>query len=101
MAKPSRTLKVYRSYNFIDKDPIIDFARTHVYAHGGPSKVARDSDVAPTTLYNWFHKKTRRPQFATVAAVLLACGESHIDLRAVMRAPKRASVHVIRGGKRA
>jgi len=99
MAKPSRTLKVYRSYNFIDKDPVIDYARTRVYANGGPSKVAKTSDVSPQTLYNWFHKRTRRPQFATVAAVLIACGETNIDLRAVLRAPKRSNVRVIKGGR--
>jgi DNA-binding phage protein len=99
MAKPSRTLKVYKSYNFVDKDPIIDYARTRVFTHGGIGKVAAASGVTPTTLYNWFHKKTRCPQFATVARVLIACGESVIDLRAVQRAPKRSNVRVIKGGK--
>jgi DNA-binding phage protein len=81
MKKPSRTLKVYKSYNFIDKDPIVDYTRTRVYANGGPAKVARESDVSPTTLYGWYRGRTRRPQFATVAAVLLACGETHINLK--------------------
>jgi len=85
MHKPARTLRVYASYNFIDKDPVIDYARTRVYANGGPSKVAKQSNVAPQTLYNWFHKRTKRPQFATVAAVLLACGEHTVDLRRVRR----------------
>ncbi len=76
-----RTMRVYASYNFIDKDPIIDYSRTKVFANGGPSKVAKASGVAPTTLYNWFNKKTRRPQFATVAAVLLACGEDTVSLK--------------------
>jgi DNA-binding phage protein len=92
-------LRTYKSYNFVDKDPIIDFARTRVYANGGPNKMATASGVSPGTLYGWFHKKTRRPQFATVAAVLLACGETQIDLRAVLRAPKRASVRLIKGGR--
>ena len=99
MAKSSRTLQIYKSYSFVDKDPVIDVCRTHVYREGGPNKIAKASGVAPTTLYNWFHKKTRRPQFATVAAVLLACGESHIDLRAVLRSPRRGSVRVIKGGR--
>jgi hypothetical protein len=101
--KPDRgALRTYRSYNFVDRDPIVDFMRTRVYGDGGgPSKVATASGVAPTTLYGWFHGKTRRPQFATVAAVLLACGETQIDLRAVLRAPKRASVRLIKGGRAA
>jgi DNA-binding phage protein len=81
LSRTKNTLKVYKSYNFIDKDPIIDYTRTKVFANGGPSKIAKDSGVSPTTLYNWYHKKTRRPQFSTVAAVLLACGESTLDLR--------------------
>lgn len=79
--KQSRTLKVYKSYNFIDKDPIIDYTRTKVFANGGPSKVARESGVTYTTLRGWFKGQTKRPQFATVAAVLIACGETSIDLR--------------------
>jgi DNA-binding phage protein len=85
MAKPSRTLRVYASYNFIDKDPIVDYARTRVFSNGGPSRIATESGVSPTTLYGWFNGKTRRPQFATVAAVLLTCGETTIDLRALRR----------------
>jgi DNA-binding phage protein len=81
--KPSRTLRVYKSYNFIDKDPIIDYVRTKVFANGGPGKIARASGVTSTTLYNWFNKKTKRPQFATVAAVLIACGETQVDLRKI------------------
>lgn len=81
--KASRTLHVYKSYNFVDKDPIIDYTRTKVFANGGPNKIAKASGVAGSTLYNWYHKKTRRPQFATVAAVLLACGETEINLRKI------------------
>jgi DNA-binding phage protein len=83
--KPSSTLKVYKSYNFIDKDPIIDYTRTKVFANGGPKKIADASGVSPTTLYNWYNKKTRRPQFSTVAAVLLACGETTLDLKKLRR----------------
>jgi DNA-binding phage protein len=86
--KASRTLRVYKSYNFLDKDPIVDYTRTKVFANGGPSKIAKESNVAPTTLYGWYKGRTRRPQFATVAAVLLACGERTVDLRSVMRRGK-------------
>lgn len=86
------SLRVYKSYNFVDKDPVIDYCRTKVFTEsadkqygGGPAKVARDSGVSPATLYNWFKGKTKRPQFSTVAAVLLACGESKLDLRKINR----------------
>jgi DNA-binding phage protein len=92
-------LRTYATYLFIDKDPVVDFCRTIVFSNGGPSKIATASGVSPGTLYSWFYRKTRRPQFATVAAVLLACGETQIDLRAVLRAPKRTAVRVIKGGR--
>jgi transcriptional regulator with XRE-family HTH domain len=69
-------LRLYRSYVFIDKDPVIDVIRTAMQdAKVKPAKVARDSGVSPTTLGNWFHGPTRRPQFSTVAAVANALGK--------------------------
>ena len=78
-------LRIYKSYNFVDKDPIIDYTRTRVFAQGGPSKISKASGVTATTLYNWYGGKTRRPQFATIAAVLLACGETTLDLRRIKK----------------
>jgi DNA-binding phage protein len=76
MAKPSRTIRVYRSYNFVDKDPVIDAMRTVVEDSGKSyARIQRDSGVTTTTLSNWFLGKTKRPQFATVAAVARACGQ--------------------------
>jgi DNA-binding phage protein len=70
------TFRPYKSYNFIDKDPVLDIVRTIVDdSHMKLKRVADSSGVAPTTLYNWFKGKTRRPQFATIAAVSRACGK--------------------------
>jgi DNA-binding phage protein len=77
------SLKVYKSYNFVDKDPVIDYTRTRVFANGGPSKIAKRSGVTAGTLYSWYNGKTRRPQFATVARVLIACGETVVDLKKI------------------
>lgn len=69
-------LKLYKSYNFVDKDPVIDLVRTTVEdSKLSYQKIHEDSGVSVTTLRNWFYKKTRRPQFCTVAAVVRACGE--------------------------
>jgi hypothetical protein len=57
--KKSRTLKVYKSYNFIDKDPIVDYSRTKVFANGGPAEIAEASGVSPGTLHKWFNGKTK------------------------------------------
>lgn len=71
----------YKAYAFVDKDPIIDVIRTikrdsemtdvEITAKGGP---------ATATLRGWFTGKTRRPQFATVAAAAAAMGATELPL---------------------
>ena len=64
-------LKVYQSYNFVDKDPIIDEVRTAIQDSGVSYKYIEDkSGVTDQTLRNWFDGRTRRPQACTVRAVL-------------------------------
>jgi len=65
----------YKSYNFIDKDPIIDEIRTVYQASGANYQwISEHSGVTPTTLSNWFSGATKRPQAATINAVLRALG---------------------------
>ena len=61
----------YKSYSFVDKDPIIDEIRT-VFQDSGVTKqwIEEQSGVTSATLHAWFEGKTRRPQAATVNAVL-------------------------------
>lgn len=71
----ARGLKLYKSYSFRDKDPIIDKVRTVVKDSGkSHGRISTDSGVSAATMYNWFSGTTRRPQFATVNAVGRACG---------------------------
>lgn len=71
-----RSLRVYKSYNFWEKDPVIDTIRTIVdNSHKKYAAISRESGVAAQTISNWFNGSTRRPQFATVAAVARACGQ--------------------------
>jgi hypothetical protein len=65
----------YKSYNFIDKDPIIDEIRT-VYQTSGVNYrwLQEHSGVSPGTLTGWFSGPTRRPQAATINAVLRSLG---------------------------
>lgn len=68
---------IYRTYMFQDKDPIIDMMRTLADDSSRPySDISNESGVSKTTLYNWFHGKTRRPQFCTIAAVAGALGKT-------------------------
>jgi DNA-binding phage protein len=75
MAKKNGALKLYTSYNFVDKDPIIDKMRSMVKREGLKyGKISELSGVSATTMHNWFEGKTRRPQYATVMAVVHALG---------------------------
>lgn len=90
MAKKRGFISPYRTYVFKDKDPIIDFARTAVEnSNLNYREVHEKCNVSTTTLYNWFHGNTRRPQFATTAAVLLACGVDEVNLRTLTRRNSR------------
>lgn len=82
----------YKTYAFKDKDPIIDALRTAI-ADSGVSyeEIHERSGVAETTLFAWFYGLTRRPRYATVAAVAGAIGydlELHRRHRRYLRAVK-------------
>jgi transcriptional regulator with XRE-family HTH domain len=75
--KPRGRLSLYRSYNFVSKDPVIDRIRTIVQReHVDNKDVSKISGVSVTTLHGWFDGKTRRPQYATIAAVITSLGYS-------------------------
>jgi len=68
-------VKFYKSYNFRTKDPVIDQVRTIIQDEGVTyQQVHEKSGVTVTTLHNWFHGETRKPQFATIMAVARALG---------------------------
>ena len=65
----------YRSYNFQDKDPVIDRIRTVVQDSRMTYKEIREiSGVSTGCLRGWFEGSTRRPSFATLTAVARALG---------------------------
>ena len=65
----------YKSYNFVDKDPMIDQVRTVIAdSHMMYKDIAEASGVTPHTIRNWLDGSTRKPQAATFNAVLRACG---------------------------
>jgi len=69
-------LHIYRTYRWIDKDPIIDAVKTVVKTdeHLKNHHVHQISGVATATLDNWFEGNTRRPQNSTLTAVTSALG---------------------------
>jgi hypothetical protein len=70
-------LRVYRTYNYVDKNPVIDKVRTLIQDEGLIKKlpiVHEISGVSTSTLDNWFNGTTRSPQHATIAAVITSLG---------------------------
>jgi DNA-binding phage protein len=68
-------MKLLKSYNFVDKDPVVDKMRGPVNrSQMSYSQISEKSGVAASTLYNWFEGNTKRPQYATVVAVMRVLG---------------------------
>ena len=66
---------LYKTYSFVDKDPIIDEMRSVLEAEQmSYAQVETLTNVSVATMYNWFNGKTRRPQNATVKAFLRGLG---------------------------
>jgi len=69
--------RTYRTYRFIDKDPVIDEVRTIVQDEGLMKRLAMAANLAglsKVTLDNWFNGHTRRPQNASIMAVVTSLG---------------------------
>jgi hypothetical protein len=65
----------YKSYSFVDKDPIIDEVRTMIKDSGANySWVEEHSGVTRWTLNAWFNGNTKKPQAATINAVARSLG---------------------------
>ena len=97
MAK--RTINMYKSYSFKDKDPVIDRLRTIIQDEGvSYTEIEAMSGVTATTMWNWFTGPTKRPQFATVMAVARSLG---YDMQIVKSDTTGRSRVVIREFKRA
>jgi hypothetical protein len=74
-------MKLYRSYMFRTKDPVIDELRTLVEDHFGGrvrskhlSDIEKDGGPSTTAMHGWFFGKTKKPQSATVEAAGRALG---------------------------
>lgn len=86
MAKKAKAKKrgiiTYKSYLFKDKDPILDATRT-VQANSGLSyeQIHANGGATPATQRAWFYGETKRPQFTTIAATVLAMGKTVIRLK--------------------
>lgn len=67
----------YRTYRYIQKNPVIDKVRTVLQDEGlfkNLRVVHEISGVAVATLDNWFHGDTKNPFHSTIAAVMSSVG---------------------------
>jgi predicted transcriptional regulator len=65
----------YKSYSFVDKDPMIDQVRTIIQDSGKTYKhIAEDSGVNTGTIRKWLDGATKKPQAASLNAVLRSLG---------------------------
>jgi DNA-binding XRE family transcriptional regulator len=63
-------LRLDRSYNFVEKRPVLLDLRDLVEGSGSTYRqIAERSGVSKNTLVNWFNGKTTRPQAPTLNAV--------------------------------
>jgi hypothetical protein len=77
----------YKAYPFISKDPIINVLRTLKSDTEMTNRQIQDGGGPTTgTLNSWFKGKTRRPQFATVAAAAVSMGATSLPLTSEGRA---------------
>lgn len=73
--------KLYKSYLFRTKDPVIDELRTLIedatkakIKHAALSKIERDGGPSASAMRGWFFGKVRRPQTSAVEAAGRAVG---------------------------
>ena len=80
-------LKLYKAYNFRNKDPVIDELRTIIQdTHGvgnkamykAMRKIEVDGGPSWTAMHNWFFGETKRPQSASVEACGRAMGMKRV-----------------------
>lgn len=82
MKKKSTGMRLYKSYNFRDKDPVIDIMRTAIQdTNVSYKELNQDSGVSVAAMTSWFHGVTKRPQFATCQAVMKALGHEFVLIK--------------------
>lgn len=75
----ARFIMRYRTYNYINKNPVIDKVRTLLQDEGLYGKKQRSmlhqlTGVAAATYDGWFEGDTKNPQHSTIAATVTALG---------------------------
>lgn len=96
-------MHLLKSYSFKDKDPVIDKMRGPIKNSDlSYAQISAKSGVAVSTLYNWFEGKTKRPQYATVIAVMRVLGyrEQFVHGRSAVRVTHTRKQHAHTNGNK-
>jgi hypothetical protein len=99
MAKSVR-ITIRRTYNWIDKDPVVDKCMAlanKMGVRGQYHKMALLTGMSPSTFANWDKGATKRPQHASVACFVEALGHeytiqeknAHFDLERELESGRR------------
>lgn len=69
-------IRIYKTYMFKDKDPVIDEARTVWRDCGSPSykEISEATNLSTNAISEWFDGKTIRPQNASIMAFMRGLG---------------------------
>lgn len=82
----------YKTYSFIDKDPVIDVVRTVIQDSGKTLKwISDESGVSTNTIAHWLYGETRQPKHASINAVLMALGY-RLEVKTYLRAVESRKV---------
>lgn len=79
MAKLAR-VSIRRTYNWIDKDPVVDkimALANKMGLRGQYYKMALLTGMSPSTFANWDKGATKRPQHASIASLVEALGHKY------------------------
>lgn len=75
MAGTKRGIITYKSYSFIDKDPVLDIVRTVIQKSGKSFKeIHEDGGATPQTMNRWFTGDTRTCRHDAMTATVKAAG---------------------------
>jgi hypothetical protein len=76
-------MKLYKSYVFRTKDPVIDELRGFIdhETRGVYRRLSNESGVSHSAIHNWFKGTTKRPQSASIEAVGRAIGVKRVWVR--------------------
>jgi hypothetical protein len=85
----SGPMRLYKSYMFTNKDPVIDEMRTLMQDEFGRGKISNKAlesveemgGPTPGTIRNWFYGDTKRPQNASIEAAGRAIGMKRVWIR--------------------